>query len=99
MEWILTAVAEKVGCSVDDICGGGGGRRVTAARYSVVVLARQMTRLRMQELARILGRDPATLCNGVARRLERPNAQWQELVEGVRHYLTVEKEMEVSDPF
>ncbi|HEX5042435.1 MAG TPA: transposase [Candidatus Polarisedimenticolaceae bacterium] len=90
-ECILGAVAEKAGCSPTAILGRARDRRTSLARFAVVHLAREAGEYRLADLARLLGRDPATLYNGVARRVESPTAEWKELVEGVRLFLSSER--------
>jgi len=91
-ECILRAVAERTGCASTAILGSARDRRTSLARFAVVHLAREVAEHRLTDLARLLGRDPSTLCNGVARRVERATPEWEELVEGVRLSLSSEKE-------
>lgn len=92
LERILQEVAAHSGCSVNEICRWGAGHRQATARSAVVFLARSLGQVRLSELSRVLGRDPATLHNGVARRLHRPSNSWQEILEGVRRSLDSNEE-------
>lgn len=90
---ILDVVAKQAGCSSATILEGTRDRRTSLARFAVVHTAREIGGYALAELARLLGRDPATLYNGVARRLESPSPEWEELLEGVRLSLSSEKEI------
>jgi len=93
VERILNVVASETGCSTEAILGQSRNRRTSVARFAVVHLARECAGARLVDLARLLNRDPATLYNGVARRVESPTAEWKELVDGVRLSLSCEKEI------
>jgi REP element-mobilizing transposase RayT len=88
LDLILEEVALHSGCSVQEICGPGRSHRASAARLAVALLARTLSRSRLSEVARVLGRDPATLSSGIARRMRRGSTDWLRLVEEVRHSLS-----------
>lgn len=88
LDLILEEVALRSGCAVQEICGPGCGHRAASARLAVALLARTLSRSRLSEVARVLGRDPATLSCGIARRMRRGRADWLQLVEEVRHSLS-----------
>ena len=93
VERILNVVASETGCSTEAILGQSRDRRTSIARFAVVHLARECAGARLVDLGRLLNRDPATLYNGVARRVESPTGEWKELVEGVRLSLSCEEEI------
>jgi chromosomal replication initiation ATPase DnaA len=90
-ECILDVVAKEAGCSPAAILGTSRDRRTSAARFAVVHAAREIGGYALTELARLLGRDPATLYNGVARRAASPTRDWRELMERVRLSLSLER--------
>ena len=89
---ILEAVAAHSGLSVAEICDMGAGHRQATARSAAVFLARTLARVQLTELACVMGRDPATLHNAVARRLATRSRSWNEMVEGARRSLASKEE-------
>jgi hypothetical protein len=90
---ILDVVAKEAGSSSTAILGHARDHRTSLARAAAVHVAREIGGYPLAELARLLGRAPATLYNGVARRTARPTLEWKDLMDGVRLSLSPEKEI------
>ena len=93
LDRILEVVAQEAGSSPTAILGRSRDQRTSRARFAAVHVAREIGGYPLAELARLLARSPATLCNGVARRTARPTLEWQDLIDGVRLSLSSEKEI------